>query len=183
VALPEQHAPMSSSGAVVPAKALDPMEQVYRLYYDLLLYVARRRFRVPPCDAESLIQEVFVSYLSAANEVRDVRSWLLGAISNASRHYWRSRGRLESLPDDIQKQSDPRSLAENLATTLTVRDTLAQLHEKCRETLRLRYFEGCSAAEVAKELDTTNRYAEKLIHNCLKRAYHIYRSLTTLVKK
>jgi RNA polymerase sigma factor (sigma-70 family) len=158
------------------------MEDVYRLYYDLLLYVARRRFRVPPSDAEALIQEVFVSYLSSANEVRDVRSWLLGAISNASRHYWRSRGRIESLPDDMDKKSDPRSSADNIATSLTVRETLSHLHEKCRETLRLRYFEGCSAAEVARELDTTNRYAEKLIHTCLKRAYQVYRTLMRVAK-
>lgn len=158
------------------------MEDVYRLYYDLLLYVARRRFRVPPSDAEALIQEVFVSYLSSANEVRDVRSWLLGAISNASRHYWRSRGRIESLPDDLNQKSDPRSSADNIATSLTVRETLSHLHEKCRETLRLRYFEGCSAAEVARELDTTNRYAEKLIHTCLKRAYQVYRTLMRVAK-
>lgn len=172
-----------NASLVARRPSCDQMEDVYRLHYDLLLYVARRRFRVPFGDAESLIQEVFLSYLSASSEVRDVRAWLLGAISNASRHYWRSRGRTESLPDDLHKQSDPRSVAEKLANTLTVRDTLAHLHEKCRETLRLKYFEGCSAAEVAKELDTTNRYAEKLIHNCLKRAHQIYRTLTAVIKK
>jgi RNA polymerase sigma factor (sigma-70 family) len=177
--------PVSKSNSIVVANptSCDQMEDVYRLHYDLLLYVARRRFRVPAGDAESLIQEVFVSYLSAANEVRDIRAWLLGAISNASRHYWRLRGRTESLPDDLEKKSDPHVNADNIATSLTVRETLAHLHEKCRETLRLRYFEGCSAAEVAKELDTTNRYAEKLIHNCLKRAYQVYRNLAKVAER
>lgn len=171
------------NAVVATRTSCDQTEDVYRLHYDLLLYVARRRFRVPPGDAENLIQEVFVSYLSTAQEIRDVRSWLLGAISNASRHYWRSRGRTESLPEDLDKKSDPRSTADKLATSLTVRETLAHLQEKCRETLRLRYFEGCSAAEVAKELDTTNRYAEKLIHTCLKRAYQVYRTLTNVANR
>lgn len=167
-----------STPMVTAHSSCEQMEDVYRLYYDLLLYVARRRFRVPPGDAENLIQEVFVAYISATQEVRDVRAWLLGAISNASRHYWRVRGRTDQLSNDLSKKSDPSSSADNLATSLTVRDTLSHLHEKCRETLRLRYFEGCSAAEVAKELDTTDRYASKLIHNCLKRAYQVYRNLT-----
>ena len=170
---------MSKTDSMVAThSSFDQLEDVYRLHYDLLLYVARRRFRVPAGDAENLIQEVFVCYLSTAAEVRDVRSYLLGAISNASRHYWRLRGRTDQLPQDMAKKSDPNASAESLDNSMTVRDTLSHLHEKCRETLRLRYYEGCSAAEVAKELDTTNRYAEKLIHNCLKRAHQIYQNLT-----
>lgn len=170
---------MSKTDSMVAThSSIDQLEDVYRLHYDLLLYVARRRFRVPAGDAENLIQEVFVCYLSTAAEVRDVRSYLLGAISNASRHYWRLRGRTDQLPQDMAKKSDPNASAESLDNSMTVRDTLSHLHEKCRETLRLRYYEGCSAAEVAKELDTTNRYAEKLIHNCLKRAHQIYQNLT-----
>jgi RNA polymerase sigma factor (sigma-70 family) len=171
----------SPKGRVVDSvQTEDQLEQVYRQHYTLLLYISCRKFRVPAGDAESLIQEVFLSYLSASRDVRDVRSWLVGAISNASRQYWKARGRTESLPDDMGERSDPLSagLAETVATRITVRETLARLHEKCRETLRLHYFEGCSAPEVARELSTTNRYAEKLIHKCLKRAYEIYLTLT-----
>lgn len=155
------------------------MEDVYRRHYDLLFYLASRRFRVPENDAENLTHEVFLAYISTAAEIRDTRRWLVGAVCNASRYYWRVRGRTEQLSPSIAEASDPRAaeLADNLATRLTVRETLARLHEKCRETLRLRYFEGCSAAEVAKEFETTNRYAEKLIHKCLKRAHEIYCTL------
>jgi RNA polymerase sigma factor (sigma-70 family) len=158
----------------------DELEEVYRAHYTLLLYISCRKFRVPPGDAESLIQEVFLSYLSTMTEVRDIRSWLVGAISNASRGYWRSRGRTESLPDEINERSDPFStgFAETVANRITIRETLSRLHERCRETLRLHYFEGCSAPEVARELSTTNRFAEKLIHKCLKRAHKIYLTLT-----
>ena len=37
-----------------------------------------------------------------------------------------------------------------------------------------------SAGDVARELETTNRYAEKLIHNCLKRVREIYLNITNV---
>ena len=35
---------------------------------------------------------------------------------------------------------------------------------------------------MARELETTNRYAEKLIHNCLKRVREIYMNITAVTK-
>jgi RNA polymerase sigma factor (sigma-70 family) len=171
-----------ASEAAGLGQVVDDTEGIYREHYHLLLYVACRKFRVPEADAEGLIQEIFISYLSAAPGIRDVRAWLVAAVSNASRHFWRSHGRTESLPEDYGERSDPLShgLAETLALRLTVQQTLGYLEEKCRETLRLHYFEGCSAMEVARQFDTTNRYAEKLIHNCLKRALEIYKNLTAV---
>jgi len=65
---------------------------------------------------------------------------------------------------------------------MTMQKVLGYLQPRCRETLRLHYFEGRSAVDVAKELETTNRYAEKLIHNCLKRAREIYLNITGVTK-
>ena len=53
---------------------------------------------------------------------------------------------------------------------------------RCRETLKLHYFDGRSASEVARELETTTRYAEKLIHNCLKRVREIYMNITAVTR-
>ena len=169
-------------GAAALIDRSDDAEEIYRTHYKLLLYVACKKFRVPDGDAESLIQDVFLSYLSAAPNVRDVKAWLVAAACNASRHYWRMQGRTEPLPDDVAERSDPSSqaLADSFANRLTIQQTLGYLQEKCRETLRLHYFEGYSAAETAEQLSTTPRYAEKLIHNCLKRAHEVYTTLMTL---
>jgi RNA polymerase sigma factor (sigma-70 family) len=155
------------------------IEDVYRLHYNLLHYLACQKFRIPAGDVENLIQEVFVTYLSAADQVRNVRSWLVGAMCNASRNYWRSHGRTEQLPADMNRRGDPSAagLDDAVAMRITLRETLSRLHQKCRDTLRLRYFEGCSAIEVAEQMETTNRYAEKL-SKCLKRAHQIYVRLT-----
>lgn len=161
------------------SKRADRVEQLYRLYFNLMLYLSSQRFRVPEGDAEALIHEVFLAFLANSAEVRDPRAWLVGSICHASRHYWRVRGRTESISEQHDR-SDPAStaIADSVATKISVRDTLSRLQEKCRQTLQLHYFEGCSAIEVARELDTTPRYAEKLIHKCLKRAHDIYVSLT-----
>ena len=165
-----------------PATPADEIEAFYIQHRKLLLYIASRKFRVPESDAENLIQEVFLSYLQANNRIENPRSWLVAAMCNASRHYWRAQGRTESLPEDYNDHCDPGShgLADRFAMEMTVRQAMRYLQPRCRETLRLHYFEGRSAGDVARELETTNRYAEKLIHNCLKRVREIYINITAV---
>ncbi len=162
----------------------DTVELLYTQYRTLLMSVACRKFRVPEGDAESLLQEVFVSYLQTGSTIENVRAWLVAAICNASRHYWRIQGRAEQLPDDFVEQSDPGShaLPERFAMEMTVRQAMQYLQPRCRETLWLHYFEGRSASDVARELQTTARYAEKLIHNCLKRVREIYMNITAVAR-
>ncbi|HUP46505.1 MAG TPA: sigma-70 family RNA polymerase sigma factor [Thermoanaerobaculia bacterium] len=160
------------------------VEVLYVQYRTLLLSVACRKFRVPDADAEGLLQEVFLSFLQTGAQIDNVRAWLVAAICNASRHYWRSQGRSEPLPEDYLEHSDPgsHSLPEKRATEMTIQQALGYLQPRCRETLKLHYFDGRSASEVARELETTTRYAEKLIHNCLKRVREIYMNITSVAR-
>jgi len=160
-------------------------ETLYLKHRTLLFFVACRKFRIPEGDAENLIQEVFLSFLQTGTKIDNTRAWLVAAMCNASRHYWRAQSRTESLPDDFVQHSDPAThgLAEQFAKQMTVRQALRYLQPRCRETLWLHYFEGRSATDVARELDTTSRYAEKLIHNCLKRVREIYLSITTVARR
>ena len=169
------------STALPPSSGPD-VGVLYEQYRDLLVHVACRKFRVPDSDAENLMQEVFLAYMQAGTRVENTKAWLVAAMCNASRHYWRQQSRTESLPDDIGDHSDPMShgIADHFATSLTLRKALRYLQPRCRETLYLHYYEGRSATDVARELDTTSRYAEKLIHNCLKRVREIYFSITSL---
>ncbi|PYQ59570.1 MAG: hypothetical protein DMF58_11190 [Acidobacteria bacterium] len=168
--------------SVVPHSQPADVGVLYVQYRDLLLHVACRKFRVPDSDAENLMQEVFLAYMQTEARVENTKAWLVAAMCNASRHYWRQQSRTESLPDDISDHSDPVShgLADHFAVTLTLRKALRYLQPRCRETLYLHYYEGRSAVDVAREMDTTSRYAEKLIHNCLKRVREIYFSITAV---
>lgn len=165
-----------------PASAADDVETLYRERRSLLLYVASRKFRIPESDAENLVQEVFLSYLQTGTKIDNVRAWLVAAMCNASRHYWRARGRTESLPEDFGDHADTKSLglADQFALNMTIRQAVQYLPERCQETLRLHYFEGHSAGEVARVLETTSRYAEKLIHNCLNRVREVYKKISAV---
>ena len=165
-----------------PATRVQTVELLYTRYRTLLMSVACRKFRVPETDAENLLQEVFVAYLQAGARIENIRAWLVAAMCNASRHYWRIQGRAEQLQEDFVEQSDPGShaLPERFAMEMTVRQALQYLQPRCRETLWLHYFEGRAASDVARELQTTTRYAEKLIHNCLKRVREIYLNITAV---
>jgi len=182
---PEPSAPVPAAAAPpasAPSTPGDDVEALYIEHRSLLLYVACRKFRIPDSDAENLIQEVFLSFLQTGTKIDNVRAWLVAAMCNASRHYWRASGRTESLPEDFNDHCDPGSqgLAEQYMMRMTIRQALEYLQPRCRETLWLHYFEGRSAADVARELETTNRYAEKLIHNCLKRVREIYMNITSV---
>ena len=174
----------SAESAVIAGTAAGVVDAgiLYEQYRDLLLHVACRKFRVPDPDAENLMQEVFLAYIQTEARVEDTKAWLVAAMCNASRHYWRQNSRTEQMPEDIGDHTDPGShgLADQFATSLTLRKAIRYLQPKCRETLYLHYYEGRSAADVAREMDTTSRYAEKLIHNCLKRVREIYFSITSL---
>ncbi|MEA2166034.1 MAG: hypothetical protein QOK37_4161 [Thermoanaerobaculia bacterium] len=162
-----------------------PKEDIGELYVrhrNLLMHIGSRKFRIPESESESLIQEVFLSFMTTTTTIANIKAWLVAAMCNASRHYWRMQGRLESLPDDYDDQSDPTSadIAEGIAMIITMQQALDYLQPRCRETLKLHYYEGLSANEIARAQDTTSRYAEKLIHNCLKRVRQIYFSITAV---
>ena len=160
----------------------DEIGDLYILHRPLLLHIACRKFRIGENEAESLLQEVFLSFMTTTTKVENVKAWLVAAMCNASRHYWRAQGKTESLPENFDDQSDPQTngLADRVAIEMTLRQALDYLQPRCRDTLFLHYFEGRSAVDVANELQTTSRYAEKLIHNCLKRVREIYFSITAV---
>jgi RNA polymerase sigma factor (sigma-70 family) len=162
----------------------DEIETLYIEHRTLLLFIACRKFHIADGEAENLIQEVFLSFLQTCTRIDNVRAWLVAAMCNASRHFWRAQGRTESLPDDYENACDPKTTgtAEDHAMRLTMSKVLGYMQPKCRETLRLHYFDGRSANDIAKELETTPRYAEKLIHTCLRRAREIYNNITVVIR-
>ena len=165
-----------------PSPEPDEIGDLYIKHRPLLLHIACRKFRIGEPDAESLLQEVFLAYMQAETRVENTKAWLVAAMCNASRHYWRGQGKTESLPENFDDHCDPKSnsIADQVAIEITLRQALDYLQPRCRDTLFLHYFEGRSAVDVAKELETTSRYAEKLIHNCLKRVREIYFSITAV---
>ncbi|HXH39595.1 MAG TPA: sigma-70 family RNA polymerase sigma factor, partial [Thermoanaerobaculia bacterium] len=137
-----------------------------------------RKFQVPAVDAEALAHEVFLSYLKRKDDIRELHKWLLGAICNASRYYWRQHGRhIEQLDAELAAiQPDPASanILETLPARIAAGEALAGLSPRYQHILRLRYYEGYSINEIAEHLGVTAKYTQKLVTKCLRRAEEIF---------
>ncbi len=152
-------------------------EAVYGQYFDLLVQIAVFKFQVPDSDAEALTHDVLIGYLRKSEDILQLRKWLIGAICYASRHYWRLNGRTVTGDAEIElDRADPASLRilDSLPAQIAAREALECLAPRCREVLQMRYFEGCTIAEVAARLGVKTKYAQKLITKCLRRAERLY---------
>ena len=151
-------------------------EAVYEEYFHLLAQIAVFKFQVPDCDAETLVHDVLLSYLLKSHEIADLHRWLVGAICHASRHYWRLNGRTSAGgPYDERDRVDPASLriVDTLPNQMAARQALGRLRPRYREILYMRYYEGCTVAEVAVRLGVKPKSAQKLITKCLRHAKNL----------
>jgi RNA polymerase sigma factor (sigma-70 family) len=148
----------------------------YEEHYDLLVGIAVDRFGISRADSETLVQEIFLEFLMHADRVRDRRKWLIGAIYNASKNHLRHAKRIEQLPEHGSDPADPRHerASEQWPAELAAREAFARLTPRCQLALRLRFIEGHTIPSIAKMLETTNRYAAKLVSRCLALARRRY---------
>lgn len=158
-------------------------EATYTQYFGLLVQVAVHKFQVPDSEAEALAHDVLLGYLRKAETVNVLRSWLIGAICHASRHYWRLNGRTvgeEESEIDLDR-IDPSSvrILDSLPDQIAAREALECLAPRCRQILYMRYFEGRTVPEIARQLGVKSKYAAKLISKCLRRAEKIFDGKTT----
>jgi RNA polymerase sigma factor (sigma-70 family) len=145
---------------------------VYVAYRHFLVRLARGEFRVPEEDAEAIVHEIFVSYIRGGRSVADRRAWLVAAVCNASRTYWRRRAKFSDAAG--RDGNDDGDAARRVENTTRVSQILRRLSDRDQRILRLHYLEGHSAGEIARILDTTPRYAEKLLHLSLTRARKLF---------
>jgi RNA polymerase sigma factor (sigma-70 family) len=146
------------------------VEAAYRAHYDLLRFIAARRFRIPADEVGGIIHDVFVSFIRSEAKVgrslSDERAWLVGGVCNASRYYWRKH-RGEELPPDIDQYVAPAAVAEDAMSRLLLADVLRSLPERCRNLLRKRYSEGYTPDEIAVIASLARGSAKNLISKCL----------------
>jgi RNA polymerase sigma factor (sigma-70 family) len=182
-AQPMAHESVNELPPLPPRRELDEeiFVRIYEKHFSLLVAVAIRKFQIPPDDAEALAHEVFLSYLKRKDEIRDLQKWLLGAICNASRYYWRQHGRnIEQLDVELAaERPDPAStnILDLMMAKIAAGEALAGLPPRWQHILRLRYFEGYSINEIAEHLGVTAKYTQKLVTKCLRRAEEIFNAL------
>lgn len=167
------------SPAVKPKAGEEGVEDAYTGHAARLREIAEKKFNVPACDAEAIVNEVFTSYLTRRHLVRNPAKWLVGAVCHSCRAYWRAASRTSQFPENFDQYVHPDSsdLEGRIVDRVTMARALARVDPKCRETLRLYYAEGYSAAEIAKLLGTSSGYVMQLLHTSRKRVRQAYDAL------
>jgi RNA polymerase sigma factor (sigma-70 family) len=146
----------------------DRLAAVYRDNYPLLSALATRRFRVPDTEVQGVIHEVFVSFLRHEPRIRDTRAWLVGAVCKASQKYWSSGSREQAT--DLSECVDPKPLLDTLTARVDAARALRQLGDRCREVVRLRFFEGLDFDELASRFSITAPSAKLKLARCMQTA-------------
>jgi len=156
-----------------------PVEDTYTGQSARLRQIVEKKFNIPPPDAEAIVNDVFTSYLTRRERVRDAKKWLVGAVCHASRAYWRAAAKTSQLPLDAADYIDDHAsgLESRIIDRVTMSAALNRLSPRCRETLRMYYAEGYSTREIAERLGTTTGYVVQLLHISRKRVRQAYDAL------
>lgn len=129
------------------------------------------RYRIPAQDAEDLLQETFLIMVSKAGSIRNPDPWLVATLANRCIIYWRKhRAKLWDLVDStlLELLADVESPPQERADLrYDLESLLAELPDRCRSLLRLRYGFGCSTAETAERMGYCKSSIRKVTRRCL----------------
>lgn len=107
-------------------------------------------------EADDLVQETYAAALRSPPETdRPIRPWLRHVAKNLARMRHRGSSRRAANESVVEAQSDPVRTPEQLVERAQLERRLAELvlelEEPFRATVLLRYREGLSAEQIAKE--------------------------------
>jgi RNA polymerase sigma factor (sigma-70 family) len=155
-------------------------EEVYLMFAPLLRKIAVRKFGIPVAEAEPLVHDVFATYFTFANDVGDVRRYLIGGICNASRHYLRRTDAANALfcGETPCMAAPTESILVEVERKLLLRRVLSRIGDRCRTILHRYYLNGETTEAIAGALDLKPATVLIFLSRCRKRALAAYRSLT-----
>ena len=135
------------------------------------LQATLRQFRIPPEDADDVVQQVLLQFVRKRSHIRAAEPWLRGAVRNECRMYWRSRSRrltvavdqavLELVAVGDGEEPERAVLRRGLGRWLTT------LSWKCRSLLRMRYTLGLDVRQVAEQTGYQPSSVDKVTKRCL----------------
>ncbi len=147
--------------------------------YKKLIYSVPLRYRFPADEAADVFQAVCVDLFKELDRLRNVealRGWLVRVAANKCFHTKQRLGRFEAANLDQPDQGGaalqvlPEWLDE-LERQQTVREAMTRLQPRCREMIRMLFFEESPRPyeEVAKELGLATGSIGFIRARCLKK--------------
>ena len=129
-----------------------------------------RQFGIPREDADDILQDTALAFLTRQSEIRSPRAWLATVFKKRCLLYWRSRRRrfieavdtalLEEVGEQENRQQQ-RDLRHDLNTALS------QLSGKCRRILGMRYGLECTGPEIAARIGAKPATVRQATLRCL----------------
>jgi RNA polymerase sigma-70 factor (ECF subfamily) len=123
--------------------------------------------RVPPADAEDLVQDVFLAAWQRLDSLRDPAAfggWLAMITRNRASDLRRRRVEVVELPQHLAGHDATAERTEALAAL----DAIRELPEAYRETLVLRLVEGMTGPEIAERTGLTPASVRVNLHRGMK---------------
>jgi RNA polymerase sigma factor (sigma-70 family) len=132
--------------------------------YKALVYSVPVKFRLPPEDAADVFQNVWLDLHAELGKLREpaaLRGWLVSVATHKCLHWKQRRLRqanqalgLEQEGELMDTRPSPSEIGLEAERDQLLRDGLATLPERCRQMLRMLFFEHPPRpyAEVAREL-------------------------------
>jgi RNA polymerase sigma factor (sigma-70 family) len=157
---------------VVALDAYPDWEAVYRDNVDRMYRVMLAKVGNRP-DAEDLTAEVFVTALrplQLSASMGEVRAYLHATARTVLASYWRTLGREITTLGEDWALAEPAEDHVTSSANARAEAILAELPDRYRQVLQLRFLEACSLKEVASELGVTVGNVKVLQHRALRQA-------------
>ena len=156
--------------AIVSSTRELPIEEILEDLQPRIKYVFSR-FRIPPQDAEDVLQQTLLTFLYKRETIDDAEKWLLGTLKNRCLLYWRDRRRrLYTAVDKalLESVAAPEVAPQERSDRLSDLNTaLSGVPNRCRNLLWLRYRQGYEAPEAAEKLGYKASSVYKVTERCL----------------
>ncbi len=123
--------------------------------------------RVPPGEADDLVQDVFVAALRQLHALRDERAfggWLATIARNRANGWHRTAVEVAELPEEIPAHSTQEDEEDARRALAAIRN----LPEAYRETLMMRLVEGMTGPEIAQRTGLTPESVRVNLHRGMK---------------
>jgi RNA polymerase sigma factor (sigma-70 family) len=168
---------------VRPEAAAGPpgqFEEAYLQFAPLLRKIAIAKFGIPLAEAEPLVHDVFATYFANVDEVREVRTYLIGGICNAARHHLRRADAKNALfCEETPCAAVPtESITAAVERKLLLRRVLGRVGQQCRELLQRYYLHGETTDAIAGDLEYKPTTILMFLSKCRKKARSAFRDMS-----
>jgi RNA polymerase sigma factor (sigma-70 family) len=129
------------------------------------------RFRIPVQDAEDILQDSLLAYLTCRTEIANLEAWMLGTLRNRCYLYWRARRRQlwEAVDATVLTELAAESTDDGQNSTVRhdLTNAIGRLPKRCRSILQLRYGLDCDGAEIAERLGYRPSSMRQITNRCI----------------